>query len=82
MSRARRGHRSGQLFALAAEGFPPVQSGVASLSTKELKRKCNEYFALLDQLNPPECLLTDYEEACDELRQRLTKKKAISPKVP
>ncbi|GAB3547914.1 hypothetical protein GCM10027404_10850 [Arthrobacter tumbae] len=59
-------------LALPAEDLPLVRFDASSLSTEELKVKCNEYFALLDELNPPECLLADYEAACDELRQRLT----------
>ncbi len=68
MSRIRRA----QGLALPAEELPLVRFDAAALSTKKLKQKCNEYFALLDQLSPPECLLTDYEAACDELRQRLS----------
>lgn len=64
--------RNTQGLALATEELPSVRFDAASLSTKELKQKCNEYFALLDQLSPPECLLADYEAACDELRQRLS----------
>lgn len=58
------------LLVLAAKDLPPVRTGMASLSTKALQRRCDEYFALLDQPSPPECLLADYEEACEELRRR------------
>lgn len=69
-----RAHGTGTL-ALPAGGLPPARAGIALLSIKELKRLCNEYFTLLDQVNPPECALADYEEACDELAQRLTLKR-------
>lgn len=58
---------------LVADDLPPARAGITNLNTEELKRICNEYFSILDQMNPPECLLVDYEEACDELEQRLTR---------
>ncbi|WP_309070046.1 hypothetical protein [Arthrobacter sp.] len=60
---------------LTADDLPPAKAGIAALSTRQLKRMCDEYFSLLDQVNPPECLLADYGDACDELAQRLTLKR-------
>ena len=67
-----------RILDLPAEELPSARFDASLLSTSELKLRCNEYFALLDQLNPPECLLADYEAACNELRQRLA---AASPSL-
>lgn len=70
MSRVRRTGGSAQLLALAADDLPAARLECAALTIKQLKRKCDQYFALLDQPNPPGCLLADYEAACEELDRR------------
>lgn len=57
---------------LSSEELPPPPVDLASLSTAELELQCNEYFIQLDELNPPECLLIDYQSACEELVRRRT----------
>lgn len=58
---------------LSADELPSPRVDLSSLSTADLELQCNDYFTQLDQLNPPECLLVDYESACEELvRRRIT----------
>jgi hypothetical protein len=76
------GRRSGDLEALlafSAEELPTPRADVSTLDTAELKRMCDAYFTLLDQLDPPECLLADYESACDELVRRRTMATSPTP---
>jgi hypothetical protein len=52
---------------LITESLIPARADFSELSIAELRRLCNEYFVLLDSDEPPECLLVDYQAACEEL---------------
>lgn len=62
------------------EPLAPVRADFSGLSIKELRRLCDSYFLLLDSDAPPECLMADYQAACEELQQRQHASKAGSGK--
>lgn len=52
------------------EPLVAVRADFSDLSVGKLRRLCDRYFLLLDSHAPPECLLADYQAACEELQQR------------
>lgn len=63
---------------LSADELPSPRVDLSSLSTADLELQCNAYFTQLDELNPPECLLVDYESACEELVRRRSTREGLS----